>query len=140
MESWLARLRRLVRGWLRPNEPPPLTGAPALRREKTYSAENGYVYSYFYLGHRPCRGGTEYVFDVSTDRRRFSPVAVSLSDAALAPWQRAHQRELSGPERYAVAKLALLAAFDRGQALARPQRIQVQPAEADAILETLGID
>ena len=127
--------------WLRRNKPQPLTGAPAIRREKTYSAESGYVYSYFYRGHRPCQGGAEYVFDVSADRRGFLPVSVFLSGAALEPWQTAHGRELTGSERYAIAKLALLAAFDQRQNLSlMREKIHVQPADAASILETLGID
>ena len=39
--------------WLRKKKDAPLTGAPAVRRQKTYSAESGYVYQYFYEGQRP---------------------------------------------------------------------------------------
>jgi len=39
--------------WLRKKKEAPLTGAPAVRRQKTYSAESGYVYQYFYEGQRP---------------------------------------------------------------------------------------
>jgi hypothetical protein len=127
--------------WLRRNKPQPLAGAPAIQREKTYSAESGCVYSYFYRGHRPCRGGAAYVFDVSADRRGVVPVSVFLSGAAIEPWQTAHGRELTGSERYAIAKLALLAAFDQRQDLSfMREQIHVQPADAASILETLGID
>ena len=34
-------------------KPLPLTGAPAVRRLKSYSAQSGYVYQYFYEGQRP---------------------------------------------------------------------------------------
>ena len=33
-------------------KPLPLTGAPAVRRLKSYSAQSGYVYQYFYEGQR----------------------------------------------------------------------------------------
>jgi hypothetical protein len=46
-------------------KPVPLSGAPAIRRMKTYSAQSGYVYQYFYEVQRP---GTEFVFSVSADR------------------------------------------------------------------------
>ncbi len=140
MQSWLAQVSRSVLRWLRFDLSPRLTGAPAVRREKTYSAADGCVYNYFYLGHRPCRGGVEYAFEASRDRRTSSRVSVVLSNAALAPWQSAHQRELTGTERYAVAKLALQATFDRGRALTEQKRIHVQPADAAAILGALGID
>ena len=56
-------------------KPPPLTGAPAVRRMKSYSAQSGYVYQYFYEGQRPFRSGgesgIEFVFTVSADRKAF---------------------------------------------------------------------
>ena len=65
----------------------PLTGAPEVRRQKTYSGQSGYVYQYCYDGRRPYKrdreNGTEYVFDVSADRKTSDPVSVLLSDAAI---------------------------------------------------------
>src|SRR4249920_1778924 len=96
-------------------KPAPLTGAPAVRRQKTYSAESGYVYQYFYEGQRSAvrdgAGGTQYVFNVSADRKSSLPVSVFVSDAALESWQIQHARPLLSNERYAVAKLALFQAF-----------------------------
>jgi hypothetical protein len=40
-------------------KPLPLTGAPAVRRLKSYSAQSGYVYQYFYEGQRPFHSGGE---------------------------------------------------------------------------------
>src|SRR4051812_16079278 len=89
----------------------PLTGAPKVRRQKTYSAESGYVYQYFYEGQRPAKrdgsAGTEFVFNMSADRKSSSPVSVFLSDQAIEGWQGEHGREVSSPEGYAGAKLAL---------------------------------
>ncbi len=66
--------------WLR-NKPEPLRGAPAVRRQKAYSAQSGYVYQYYYQGQRPSspEPGTEYVFDVSSDRRTSRPVSVFVT-------------------------------------------------------------
>ena len=68
-------------------KPAPLTGAPAVRRMKSYSAQSGYVYQYFYEGQRPFRSGgesgIEYVFTVSADRKTFHPVSVLVGEAAL---------------------------------------------------------
>ena len=63
----------------------PLTGAPAVRRQKTYSAQSGYVYQYFYEGQRPSSPdpGTEFVFDVSSDRKTSAPVSVFVRAAAV---------------------------------------------------------
>jgi hypothetical protein len=125
MLAWIRRLGRR-------EQPPPLAGAPAVRRLKTYSAASGYVYQYFYQGHR----GTEYVFQVSADRRTYFSVTVVLSDAALA----ACPRELTSNEQYAVAKMSLFQAFDeRAAPDDMRQPVQVQPADLEAIAAQLGL-
>lgn len=122
-------------------EPPPLSGAPAVRREKYYTAESGYVYRYFYRGNRPAEGGTEYVFEVSADRHGFILVSVALGEAALARWQSSHARDLTATERYAIVKMSLLRAFEQCPAPSEMQReVIVSAAEVTGILETLGID
>src|SRR5713226_1177617 len=90
-------------------KPVPLAGAPAVRRQKAYSAQSGYVYQYFYEGHRPSspERGTEYVFAVSSDRKTSSRVSVIISDAAVVNWQNESGRTLSATEQYAIAKVAL---------------------------------
>src|ERR1700704_2041847 len=102
--------------WFRKKDAP-LTGAPAVRREKTYSAESGYVYQYFYEGQRAAKrqsgSGTQFVFHVSADRKSSFPVSVFVSDSALEVWETEHDRTLSSTERYAVAKMALFQAFDQ---------------------------
>src|SRR5215470_17159248 len=102
--------------WFRKKEQP-LTGAPTVRRQKTHSAESGYVYQYFYEGQRAAtrdgEAGAQYVFNVSADRKTSFPVSVFVSGAALEEWQRERARELSSTERYAVAKLALFQAFNQ---------------------------
>ena len=121
----------------------PLTGAPAVRRQKTYSAQSGYVYQYFYEGQRPTSPdpGTEYVFDVSSDRKTSAPVSVFVSTEALENWQRETGRTLSGAERYAIAKMALFQAFDeRATPDGMNTAVRVTPAAGRAILQTLDID
>src|SRR4051812_28958267 len=90
----------------------PLAGKPAVRRIKSYSAHSGYVYQYRYQGHRPCGLVTEYVFEWSADRKEWCELAILLSDDAVRAWEITHARDLSSTERYALAKLALFAAFD----------------------------
>jgi hypothetical protein len=117
-------------------KPAALTGAPPVRRLKTYSAQSGYVYQYFYEGHR----GSEFVFSISHDRKTWHSTSVLVSDAAVASWEQAHSRELSSNERYAVAKMALFHAFDER---ARPEQMQeavrLRPADVEEIIESLGL-
>jgi hypothetical protein len=129
--------------WLRKKDAP-LTGAPAVRRQKTYSAESGYVYQYFYEGQRAARRdgvpGIQFVFNVTSDRKREFPVSVFVSGEALDGWQQSHGRELGSTERYAVAKLSLFQAFDqRATPEALSEEVRVQPAEVESILATLDI-
>ena len=124
-------------------KPAPLAGAPAVRRQKTYSAESGYVYQYFYEGHRPSstEQGTEYVFDVSSDRKTSTPVSVLINDAAVASWQNESGRTLSATEHYAIAKMALFQAFDeRESPEAMRATVHVAPNDVQAILAALHID
>ena len=129
--------------WFRKKEAP-LTGAPKVRRQKTHSAESGYVYQYFYEGQRPARreasAGTQFVFNVSADRKSSFLVSVFLSDEAVESWQREHARDLSSTERYAVAKLALFQAFDQRPAPdAMSEEVRVQAPDVESFLATLDI-
>jgi hypothetical protein len=126
-------------------KPAPLTGAPTVRRQKTYNAQSGYVYQYFYEGQRPfqrdAEAGTEFVFDVSSDRKTSAPVSVFVLDEAVRAWEEQHGRELVATERYAAAKIALFQAFDeRAHPGLMKQDIRVRAADIEAILAGLGID
>ena len=124
-------------------KPAPLAGAPAVRRQKTYSAQSGYVYQYFYEGHRPSSAerGTDYVFDVSSDRKTSSQVSVVIGDAAVAIWQNENGRTLSATEQYAIAKMALFQAFDERESPdAMREAVHVAPRDVQAILAALHID
>lgn len=121
-----------------------MTGAPATRRLKTYSAQSGYVYQYFYEGHRPFRAagesGTEYVFSIAADAKNWHPGSVMLGDAAVGAWETAHERKLSSTEHYAVAKMALFQAFDERPLPAQMKdAVRVRTADVEAIVETLGL-
>jgi hypothetical protein len=125
-------------------KPLPLTGAPAVRRLKSYSAQSGYVYQYFYEGQRPYgRGGesgVEYVFRVSADRKTFHPVSVLVGEGEVRAWEQGHDRQLASTERYAVSKMALFQAFDeRASPLEMRQEVRVRSADMAAIIETLGL-
>ena len=122
----------------------PLTGIPAVRRLKTYSAQSGYVYQYYFEGQRPFHDsgetGTEFVFSISADRKNWHPVSVLVSAAAIHAWQQTNVRELSGTERYAVCKMALFHAFDeRATPDLMKSEIRVRPADLDGIIESLDL-
>jgi hypothetical protein len=132
-ERWLSRKQ------------PPLTGAPQVRRQKTYSGQSGYVYQYYYEGHRPYdrdhERGTEYVFDVSAGRKTSARVSVLVSDAATRNWEEQHGRSLQSNERYAIAKMALFQAFDeRPDPASLSAPIHTRPADVEAILITLRLE
>ena len=129
-------------GWFR-KKTAPLSGAPAVRRQKTYSAQSGYVYQYFYEGHRATspERGTEYVFNVSPDRKTSFPVSVLVSEDAMESWQDHSGRTLSAAERYAIAKMALFQSFDeRESPEAMRDTVHVTPDDVRAFLTTLNID
>ena len=115
----------------------PLIGAPVVPREKSYASQSGWVYRYFYLGHKP--SGAEFIFEVSAASSHFR-VCVIVAPETLEPWERGLGRTLTPTERYAVAKLALFQAFD---ASSSPEEITgtVRPAaeEVGEALEKLGI-
>ena len=129
--------------WFRKKESP-LTGAPAVRRQKTHSAQSGYVYQYFYEGQRPAKRdgapGTQYVFNVSADRKSSFLVSVFIGDVAVEKWEQEHSRQLGSTERYAVAKLALFQAFDEREApAAMAEEVRVQAPDVASILGALDI-
>ncbi len=115
-----------------------------MRRIKSYAAESGYVYEYFYEGHRQWRDGlgpgVEFEFRVSAGREQWLPAAVVVADRAVHAWEAARTRTLSSTERYAIAKLALFQAFD--ERAAPPEtavEVRVSEAGVEAIAERLGL-
>jgi hypothetical protein len=136
MIDWLALFRA--------KRPAPLVGAPAVRRQKTYSAESGYVYQYYYQGYRSIvrdgAAGAEFVFEVSTDRHTTCAVTVFLPERVIQAWEREHDRGLNATERYAVAKMALFQAFDERETPAEMRvPVNVRVADIAGILEKLDI-
>lgn len=132
-------------GWLKNRRETPLSGAPAVRRQKSYSAQSGYVYQYFYQGNRPAirerEQGQEFVFEVTADRKTSFPVSVFVSEPVVVDWQNLHSRALSPTERYAIAKMALFQAFDdRRTPGEMREEVRVRTADVQAILDILGIE
>jgi hypothetical protein len=89
-----------------------------VRRLKTYTGSQGYVYQYYFVGSRralstgPEPAAMEYIFDVTSDRKTTFSISVFLCDEALAKWETSHARPLSVAERYAAVKVRLFQAFD----------------------------
>jgi len=121
-----------ILGRLFPRKPAPLRGAPAVRRQKTYSARTGYVYQYYYDGYRPSPDGREYVFTVSSDRRGSFPVAVLVPSAAVEAWRHKHGRELNAAEQYAAVKMSLFRTFD--------ERTDLGPGQAEVRLDAEAVE
>jgi len=125
-------------------KPAPLHGVPAARRVKRYAADSGYVYEYFYEGHRLwCDGqrrGVEFEFRVSAGREQWLPAAVVIADDAVAAWQAAHGFALTATERYAIAKLALFQALDeRTMPPDTAVEVRVSTADAEAFADRLDL-
>ena len=113
-----------------------------VRRLKTYAGSQGYVYQYYFVGQRPAgTEATEYVFDVTSDRKTAYPVRIILLKSAVAAWNRAHGRALSDSERYAAVKLRLFRAFDEFANLENHARaLEVESGFLEESLASLGVD
>jgi hypothetical protein len=117
----------------------------AIRRMKTYTGEQGYVYQYYFVGKRT--GGsveagpsTEYVFDVTADRKTMFAVSIFLPVAALDSWARTHSRALTDAEQYAAAKMRLFKAFDEIEDMLKDgRRLTVDIDLLEDMLGKLGV-
>src|SRR5262249_32007851 len=87
-----------------------------IRRMKTYTGGQGYVYQYYFVGKRPAvdtsTPATEYVFDATSDRKVTYSVSVLVETAALQAWASSHGRAPTEAEEYGAAKMRLFKAFD----------------------------
>ncbi len=115
-----------------------------VRRLKTYTAQTGYVYQYYFVGKRPVANeppATEYVFDISSDRQSYFAVSILLQETALSAWADAHGRALSEAEQYAIGKMALFQAFDDVPAIATSEkRFFVTPENIQTFAEALNLE
>jgi hypothetical protein len=88
------------------------------RRYKSYAAETGVVYRYFFDSRcsvvRPAGlgPGSDYIFVVTADQGPPFALRIFVSQRATAAWREAHARELDASEQYALAKMRLFLAFD----------------------------
>ena len=118
-----------------------------IRRLKTYAGTQGYVYQYYFVGHRaaladdPEAPATEFVFDVTSDRKLTYAVSVFLPEKAVAEWVKAHGRPLTEAEQYAGAKLRLFRAFDELEDVkTHGRRLVIDAALLEESLASLGVE
>jgi len=114
-----------------------------VRRLKTYTGSQGYVYQYYFVGKRPARApdATEYVFDVTSDRKTTYAVSVILPRAVAVAWAEAHGRALADSEQYAAVKMRLFRAFDEVEDMqAKGRQLRVDPQSLEESLTTLGVE
>jgi hypothetical protein len=118
-----------------------------IRRLKSYAGAQGYVYQYYFVGKRPAlpddpaAPATEFIFDVTSDRKLTYAVSVFLSAEALTAWSAAHGRSLSDAEQYAAAKIRLFRAFDDLEDIkTQGRRLLIDSAFLEEGLTTLGVE
>ncbi len=114
-----------------------------VRRMKTYTGATGYVYQYYFVGKRAALGasGTEFIFDVTADRKTTFATSVRLHPEALRTWAGQHGRELTETEQYAAAKMRLLRGFDEIESMIEHGRsLLVDAANIEELLEPLGLE
>jgi hypothetical protein len=116
-----------------------------VRRMKTYTGGQGYVYQYYFVGKRPAvepgTPATEYIFDVTSDRKVTYAVSVLVESAALKAWAEAHGRTPTEAEEYGAAKMRLFRAFDEIEdMMAFGRQLRVGLAELEDAFGTLGVE
>jgi hypothetical protein len=118
-----------------------------VRRLKTYTGAQGYVYQYYFVGKRPAlpddpaAPATEFIFDVTSDRKLTYAVSIFLTASAMTAWSDTHNRSLSDAEQYAAAKLRLFRAFDELEDVKNQgRRLQIDIAQLEEALTTLGVE
>ena len=125
-----------------------MTKPEAVRRIKSYSAANGYVYQYcFYELNRVVLEGEpagEFIYAISADRATSFGLRIFVMQSALEAWARANGRSLTSSEEYAVAKMRLFQAFDEGVVPLTPQaagevHLAVDEGNLEEMLRLLNI-
>jgi hypothetical protein len=118
-----------------------------IRRMKTYTGGQGYVYQYYFVGNRrvPAKTGqeaaSEYIFDVTSDRKTTFAVSVFLPDGAVQAWAGRHGRPLTDAEQYGAVKMRLFQAFDEVEYLmSHGRQLGVDSEILEKALTTLGVD
>jgi hypothetical protein len=127
---------------------PRMARPEAVRRIKSYSAANGYVYQYcFYEVNRITHNGApagEFIYAISADRKTTFGLRILVEQSALEAWAQANGRALTISEEYAVAKMRLFQAFDEGAVPLTAEdaanlRLHVDDSNLEQLLQSLNI-
>ena len=117
-----------------------------VRRMKTYSGAQGYVYEYYFVGKRPALANdpdapaTEFIFDVTSDRKLTYSVSIFLPQEPLTSWSQNHGRVLNDAEQYAAVKMRLFRAFDEVEDVkAEGRRLRIDSQSLEEGLASLGV-
>jgi len=117
-----------------------------IRRMKTYTGGQGYVYQYYFVGKRPALAttdkdpATEYIFDVTSDRKTTFSVSVFLPDIVVRQWNESHGRNLTDAEQHGAVKMRLFQGFDEIEDMMGQGRHLVVDSESlEQALTTLGV-
>jgi hypothetical protein len=116
-----------------------------IRRMKTYTGGQGYVYQYYFVGKRAAvetgPAATEYIFDVTSDRKVTYAVSVLVESAALQAWADLHGRTSTEAEQYGAAKMRLFRAFDEVEdMMASGRELRVGLPELEEAFAALGVE
>ena len=115
-------------------------------RLKSYTGETGCVYQYYFVGKRTAlpddlfAPATEFIFDVTADRKTTFAVSVFLPAGLLESWSSKHGRPLNEAEQYGCAKLRLFRAFDEVEnMMADGRALTFDQGSLDSVTDTLGL-
>jgi hypothetical protein len=119
-----------------------------IRRLKTYTGSQGYVYQYYFVGKRLAptsdareAAANEYIFDVTSDRKLTYSVSIFLAHEVVATWAESHGRPLGDSEQYAAVKMRLFRAFDELEEMqAQGRRLQIDLQVLEEALAALGVE
>ena len=116
------------------------------RRCKTYAAETGIVYRYFFESRRRqvrpagIGPGSDYIFVLTADQRPPFELRVFVSERAMAACRAAHGRDLDPSEQYALAKMRLFQACDEREDLrAESLSLVVDDSNVEELLAALDL-
>ena len=117
-----------------------------VRRMKTYTAQSGYVYQYYFVGKRaaladePNAPAAEYIFDITTGSQALYAISIFLRGDALDFWEHKNGRPLNDAEQYAAAKLRLFRGFDEEEDLLDGERkLAIGSSDIVELLESLRL-
>ena len=116
------------------------------RRYKSYAAETGVSYQYFFDSQRRVNrpegqgAGIDFAFVITADQHPPFTLRVFVSERANSAWRDAHQCDLNANEQYAAAKMCLFRAFDELEHLNEyPLSLVVDEANVEDLLQPLDL-